>query len=158
MCNNYLSILVLLLAAALAPAASATTITDDGTGVPGVGRLPLANCSDTQSDQRESLHQDLAACLNATIGPSMDSLLGFLADINPSTTATVNAITTIGSTVVIGPLCQTCFVTSTPVSTVNTISTVPEPGTWALLGSGLIGLVGLACRRFLGSIITIRAT
>jgi len=156
-CNNYLSMLTLLVVATLAslPVASATTVTDDApngaikAGIEGVGALPLAKCSAGLAfDSSESLHWDLAACLDSTIGPSMNSLLAMLGYINPSTqlpTGLLNGTMT-GGTLVLGPLCgtsQACFSQSTPVST----STVSEPGTLALLGPGLVGLIGFAHRR-----------
>ena len=155
MCNNYLTILALFFAVALTniPAASATAITENAlngtmeTSVAGVGTLPLAKCSaETQS---ESLHRGLASCLDATIGQSMDSMLELLRGIGSSTTAVVNTITT-GSTVVLGPLCsvsQACFPASGPTAS-TPVSTVPEPGTLALLGPGLIGLITMVRRRF----------
>jgi hypothetical protein len=146
-CKNHLSILVLLIVATLAnlPAASATTITDNGLGI---GSLPSVKCAiKTDSDSNHVVgSESLASCLDATDGATAASLLWLLGGSSLSTHGPIMAGMTTGVTPVVGTFCggsQRCFAANTPVSA------VPEPETLALFGPGLIGLIGLARRRLL---------
>jgi hypothetical protein len=79
-------------------------------------------------------------CLDANGSATTSSLLFVLSNAEISTGITV------GNIHVAGEFCgsnPTCFATTTPVS-----STVPEPGTLGLLGSGILVLAGVARHRF----------
>jgi hypothetical protein len=79
-------------------------------------------------------------CLDANGSATTSSLLFVLSNAEISTGITV------GNIHVAGEFCgsnPTCFATTTPVS-----STVPEPGTLGLLGTGILALAGVARHRF----------
>jgi hypothetical protein len=80
-------------------------------------------------------------CLDSTGSATTSSLFFVLSNAEVSTGITLGNIHVAGTFCGTSP---TCFATTTPVA-----STVSEPGTLALLGTGLVGL-GFARRRFLG--------
>lgn len=170
MCNTKMfSFVVLVFATSLSlcPPAVATPMTEDDASLYGinlygnrtssddsVGSVPLAVCRigaklanhSSGQNQPQAENTLLPMCLQATNGATLTSLLSKLRDSDAASGLTLGSITGIASgsggiTAVVGAFCggsQSCFAANTPVST------VPEPGTSALLATGLIGLVGLA--------------
>lgn len=144
--------------------ATATPITDDadesryGTTTSNdqsVASSPLAECgigariSDRSSRRGQVQETDnlLPMCLDATNGANAASLLWMPRDADIASGLTTGTMTGIvnargGATAVVGGFCQSCLAGNT------TMSTIPEPGTLALVGPGLIGLIGFAGRRF----------
>ena len=80
-------------------------------------------------------------CFGTTGPATSTSLLFVLSNADTSTGITVGNIHVAGSFCGNSP---TCFATTFP-----TTSVIPEPGTLALMGTGLLGLAGVARRRFL---------
>ena len=81
-------------------------------------------------------------CLDANGSATTSSLLFVLSSAEISSGLSVGNIHVAGEFLGSNP---TCFATTTPVS-----STVPEPGTLGLLGTGILALAGVARRRFRG--------
>lgn len=79
-------------------------------------------------------------CLDTTGSATTTSLLFVLSNAETSTGITVGGVHVAGT--FCGPS-PTCFAASTPVTS------VPEPGTLGLVGTGLVGLAGFARRCFL---------